>query len=342
MKKILAITLILLNNLGNAETVIATGYGDSYDKALSDAKISAISKVAGTFIISDKESSESSFKENIIEHSAGVIKSYEVISRDNTSVTIRADVDKNKDNSIIISNPSSIDSERLSEEIYSHKRKMEIMQYLDDPNKAFSVTSNIINISTYQNTVNVKVENRLQWQPKWLSDFESFSKLSQPKGLTYSDLKTRVEGGILNSAMTISPYAAILASMISSTTKTENPKSNIPMVCFTKNKTTAIDSCYNLTSEFNSIRKYSDLKFIVEIYTSDRSTPLVSPVSIPSNKLYAWVVSGDTTRGILGLKKTFDQPAMIVYSQESLNFTLDLSIPIEKAKNITKIVVKSA
>ena len=64
LNKIL-LTLLAFTINANAEIVVVTGYGDSYEIALKNAKVLALQEVVGTFIISDTswKSNENVFEE---------------------------------------------------------------------------------------------------------------------------------------------------------------------------------------------------------------------------------------------------------------------------------------
>jgi len=61
MKK-LAIALMLASSVAFADEVTVTGYGSTFDNALANAKMQALEKVTGTFIISESEYKNSNIK----------------------------------------------------------------------------------------------------------------------------------------------------------------------------------------------------------------------------------------------------------------------------------------
>lgn len=325
----------------NAEVVIVTGYGDSYESALKNAKIAALEKVAGTFIISDTvwRSNENVF-EQIKQYNGGVIKSYKVLDQKQGQVTIQADVDVIKNNKLLIDNGSTVDQDQLNASIDNFNSKLNIVEYLDDPKKAFYVKPTQIQAVPKGSHVSFKINTHVQWQPKWISDIKSFHGLVNDKGNTHTDTKDRVAGTLLNNAMTTNPYLAILGSLMYSNTQETYQRTQDPMVCISDRRTSGDVSCYNIAGGFNNM-PYNEMKVEVTAYDLNGKELYKTKVNVQNNIMYEWVQAGQTKRSRWGVTRTFDQPAIIVYENEAMRFNIDLTMPTNVGKNVNNITVRS-
>ena len=325
----------------NAETVVVTGYGDSYEGALKNAKIAALEKVAGTFIVSDTvwRSNESVF-EQIKQYNGGVIKSYKVLDQRQGQVTIEADVDVIKNNKIFVDNASAVDQDKLNANIDNFNSKLNIVKYLDDPKKAFYVKPMQVQAIPKGSHVSFKINTHVQWQPKWISDIKSFHSLIDDKGNTHTDTRDKMAGSLLNTAMTSNPYLGILGSLIYTGTQENHQRSQDPMICLSDRRTSSDITCYNIAGGFNNM-PYNEMKVEVAAYDSNGKQIYKTNVDVQNNIMYEWVQAGEQKRSRWGVTRTFDQPAMIVYENQSMRFSIDLTMPTNIGKNVNNIIVRS-
>ena len=325
----------------NAEVVTVTGYGDSYDGALKNAKIAALEKVAGTFIISDTvwRSNESVF-EQIKQYNGGVIKSYKVLDQRQGQVTIEADVDVIKNNKIFVDNSSAIDQDKLNANINNFNSKLNIIKYLDDPKKAFYVKPTQVQAIPKGSHVSFKINTHVQWQPKWISDIKSFHSLIDDKGNTHTDTRDKMAAGLLNKAITTNQYLGILGSLIYTSTQENHQRSQDPMICLSDRRTSSDVTCYNIAGGFNNM-PYNQMKVEVAAYDLNGKQIYKTSVDVQNNIMYEWVQAGEQKRSIWGVTRTFDQPAIIVYENEAMRFNIDLTMPTDIGKNVNNIIVRS-
>lgn len=338
--KLLLLAAVFAVN-ANAETVVVTGYGDSYEGALKNAKIAALEKVAGTFIVSDTvwRSNESVF-EQIKQYNGGVIKSYKVLDQRQGQVTIEADVDVIKNNKIFVDNASAVDQDKLNANIDNFNSKLNIVKYLDDPKKAFYVKPMQVQAIPKGSHVSFKINTHVQWQPKWISDIKSFHSLIDDKGNTHTDTRDKMSGGLLNAAMTSNPYLGILGSLIYTGAQENHQRSQDPMICLSDRRTSSDITCYNIAGGFNNM-PYNEMKVEVAAYDSNGKQIYKTNVDVQNNIMYEWVQAGEQKRSRWGVTRTFDQPAMIVYENQSMRFSIDLTMPTNIGKNVNNIIVRS-
>jgi len=340
LNKLLLAALAFAVN-ANAEVVVVTGYGDSYEAALKNAKIAALEKVVGTFIISDTiwRSNENVF-EQIKQYNGGVIKSYKVIDQRQGQVTIQADVDVIKNNKMLVENGATLDQDQLNSKIDDFNNKLNIVQHLDDPKKAFYIKPVQVQAIPKGTHVSFKINTHVQWQPKWISDIKSFHSLVDDKGNTHTDTRDRINGALLNKAMTTNPYLAILGSLAYSGTQQTYQTSQDPMLCLSDKRTSGDVTCYNVAGGLNNM-PYHEMKVEVAAYDLNGKELYKTNVDVQNDIMYEWVQAGQTKRSRWGVTRTFDQPAIIVYENEAMRFNIDLTMPTNVGKNVNNITVRS-
>lgn len=317
----------------------ATGHGSNFNQQLENAKLDALQKVVGTFIVGDKRYSTTD-KEvfaKIYEYHGGYIKEFEVLEVKPDRVIIKADVEVVKDNRMSINEGSNVDSITLNQMIDLHEKKSKIIQSLDEPTKALAVSSSNVKITTKNNLVNFATRHKISWQPKWVSDLKTFVSHSEIEGSSHTNVREKISGSILNQLMSISPFAAVLGVIAEEKTRPTHETRANPMVCFASHHKSKISDCYNLSSEFNNIQRYSDIKMNLTAYSTNGEKIYTTNFTLPSDTLYRWIPAGERTDSWFGTKRTFDQPALVIYTNVELSFTTDFNINIEKARNISSI-----
>jgi len=332
--------LLALTAEANAEVVTVTGYGQDYNQALMNAKMAALEKVVGTFIVSDTvwRSNESVF-EQIKQYNGGVIKSYDVIKATDHEVTIKADVDVIKNNKILVDN-NNFDTERMNQTMDNFKQRTNVMSYLDDPNKAFHVVTKDVIISPKDRYTTFKVINIVQWQPKWLSDIEAYSRNIGDEGKSHTNTRERVSAGALNKAMTIHPVLAIAGSMVYQKANPAYPQSEDPMVCFAPYRTADVDKCYTIGTQFNKMPTYSNMRMEVQAVDINGKQIYRKQFSITMDNMLGYMGTGQTNNFRWGTNRTFDQPTTIFYQGEIEKFAIDINLENNIARQLHKFIIK--
>jgi hypothetical protein len=327
----------------NAEVVTVTGYGQDYNQSLTNAKIAALEKVAGTFIISDTSwKTDETVFEQIKQYNGGVIKSYDIIKSSEHEVTIKADVDVNKDNRILFQS-NSIDpkvKDELASSIDNYNKKRAIINELDNPKKAFFVKTGDMQFKPQGQFVNIKIDNQMLWQPKWISDVESFTKLSGNEGSTHTNVTERISAGLLNKVMTINPIAAIIGSAAYVTVNKPAIQKEDPMVCFVSARGKDIDECYESAGGFNNMLIYPNMKVEVSALDSNGRSLYKNIISIANNSMFDNYYPGETKKQRFGYNRTFNQPTVVVYKEAVINFSININIDNNIAKNVDKFLVR--
>lgn len=311
-------------NVG-AEIVQATGYGNTFEEALYQSKLEALQKVVGTFIISDRELKDGKIVEDSLEYHGGYIKSYEIIEYDRflNSVTISADVQVKKDNTIIVNGSEDVDSN-----LNNWQEKRAIMQKLDNSSNALVFTIDNINTTPDIYSVSYNIKTTLLWQPKWVSDVETFISTSNVEGTTSTDLSGRIGSGVVNSV-----GFNVVGGLLSTFLKKDIKSSDRQMICFTKYKNKDIDSCYDASGGFINIPRYSEMKVKISGYGIHDNLIYEQTAYIPVNKMYDNIMPGQSKKYML-VNRTFHQSTYIINKKEFENYTFNIKVGYNMAKQL--------
>jgi hypothetical protein len=325
--KNLLLTLIFLCNVTFATNdvyeVDVRGYGSNFTEQILNAKLQALSNVVGSFIIGDDKysSDKEELIRNIKEYHGGYILKFDVTATGPNYVEINAWVKFTKDNIIHVSPENEID---ISNELDNYKQKRDIIKYLDDPKHAFHIETNNISIQPQPHKIRFKISSVLKWQPKWVSDLETFVTTSTNLGKTTNQVNI-----VVVNQRGYDPTIGIIQSLFSFKPK----QSDTPMVCFARKPQSDIDQCRNVAGGFESMPIHSQLPVIIKGYDKDNNEIGKIRTFIDGNNLYENVYRNQTKKYFL-TKRTFDQPAFIVYKEGIKQFDITIDIDTDIAEHI--------
>lgn len=314
----------------SAEVVTATGYGSSFDRALTDAKQEALEMGASTFVTGEKRVFDGSIEDRIYQYNGGIIKKYDIIRSEKTegeySVTIEADV--------VAQDNRKLDNtaEQLNADIEEFDRRHTMVQVLDDPGKAIRMEMSDYStvVGSYETYVRVRV--RLSWQPKWLSDVNSFSTVIGEKGLTESNTHAEIAGNVTNALLNIHPLLGVVGweAMKPPPTK-KNPHSS--MVCFATDRKDNNVDCRNIGVDFQRFNNEPMLELMANGQTIHKQ--YIDPW------LFEKVYPGQykQNRFLRGHKVTFNQPALVIYTDEVYDAYLEFKVPTKLLRGANDIKV---
>lgn len=340
MKKLILLISLILSfsfSLAGAESskdsakVISRGYGSDYDEQLLNAQISALSNAVGSFIIGDTvfNSEKDKVIQNIKEYHGGYIESYNIIATGSDYVEIEAVVKITKDNRLYVPKDNEIDIEN---ELNNYKNKRGIIDYLDDPMQAFVVKVNGIDIKPEPYTMTFKINAQIMWQPKWTSDLETFVTEFTEEGKTSQNININMIGrGIYR------PHIDLLQVLFETKPKQIEEK----MVCFAQDSGDDIDACRNLAGGFMNMPISSEMPIYVKAYDNEGEQLFSNMVMVKSTDLYESVYRNQTKKYFL-IKRTFDQPAFIVYKNGVQNLDITVNAEYGIAEKIKTIRIEAA
>ena len=305
--------------------VISRGYGSNYEEQLLNAKIAALSNAIGSFIVGDTifNSEKDKVIQNIKEYHGGYIESYNIISTASDYVEIDAIVKITKDNKIYIQGDNEID---IQDQLNNYNNKREIIDYLDNPTNAFFVKVNDIEIQPQIYSIQFKINSSIMWQPKWVSDLETFvTEFTSPGKTSQSINVNMVAKGVYR------PHVDLVQVLFESKPR----QSEEEMVCFAKDSGNDVDACRNLAGGFRNMPPYSEMPINVIGIDKDDKIIFTRKILVKSTNLYESVYRNQTKKYFL-TKRTFDQPAYIVYKYGKQDFINTIDIDNNVAQDIKK------
>lgn len=328
-------TLLLLcvvAGLCNAEEVVTTGYGDNFDSALRNAKITAIEKVTGTWINSEHKVHNGNLTEDIVQYNGGVIKKYEVLSYSNNEVKIKADVDVIKDNRVG-SKSATISEEMRSKLIERQSNTDQIykaVKSLDDKNKALRLDVKNIEYVNKGSFTQVFVIGNLVWIPKWQSDVRSLAETIDRKSVQELKLAERIASGV---ATAVSPYPQTIGftAILSKLGDEQKNKVNENTICFSPHKHYIIDDCYIIGIDF---KNFSDNLTIQTVAMSDGVKKFTSPMTINRTAFYEKFQQESPRSGYLGGR--YKNDTLAIYTNQEMNVSYSFTVPTSKLAQIDK------
>jgi hypothetical protein len=170
------------------------------------------------------------------------------------------------------------------------------------------------------------------WQPKWISDLETFVTEFTSKGKTSQNINIRMV-----SQRGYQPGISIVQSLFES----KPQQSDTPMVCFAENSGNNVDQCRNLAGGFMNMPRYSEMPIDVKGYNKDDELIFTKRVLVKSTNLYESVYRNQTKKYFL-TKRTFDQPAYIVYKKGNTEFNVIVDVNNNIAEQIKKFKLEAS
>lgn len=321
--KRLALVLALLASSAFAEQVVVTGYGNTCDSALMNAKVQAVEKVTGTFILGETSTDGDSFHEEITQYNGGILNSYEVLDtkiKNGCYVKIRADIHEKKNNNIVVQRPSSFDA---SYNEYDQRER--VVRNLDNVSKAVYATITNLQVSHKSGYVVVDADVTLGLQQKWISDLKSLTKVIAEEGYTSNNAYSNVHGGLVASLINNNPLAAVTIAMAGNPAPPKTREAM--MICFD------VSDCRNLGVDFVRIPREPKLtimgngRILYEQY-----------IDI---ELYKFLSAGQTKSHpfFRSFTRKYNQPTLMLNSDRTQQVRIRFSIEDSLARNVNQLEI---
>lgn len=322
------LALSLVASLCSAEQVVTTGYGDTFDSALRNAKIAALEKVTGTWISSEHFVKNGKLTEDIAQYNGGIIKTYEVLSYNNNEVKIKADVDVVKDNRVGTKSkdiPTEMRTTLISQQ-QNHEKIQDAVKFLDSKSKALGFTTRNIEYVNKGSTTEVTIKGTISWIPKWVSDVTTLGKVIDSYGKVTRDTHEQVSGSIVNAVFT-TPMA-IPAVFLHAVTRPESLElSDQNQLCFVNG------SCYVMGVPFTMFDE--DIRMLVD-GLHDNSNIYKTSVRFKYTNLYERIAAGDEKRGWLGARITYNNPTVQINTNRQMNVTFSFVVDTKKLTEVDR------
>jgi Cu/Ag efflux protein CusF len=324
--------LCLIASLSRAEEVVTTGYGDTFESALRNAKIAAIEKVTGTWINSEHKLQNGNLTEDVVQYNGGVIKKYEVLSYNNNEVKIKADVDIVKDNRVGTKSSNIPDDMRvkLAERQAKAEQVYKAVRSLDDKNKALRLDVKNIEYVNKGSMTQVFISGNLVWIPKWKSDVRALAETINRKEV--QDLKIAEKlsvGAIATFAPT--PVAYGFTAILSKLGEQQVNQTDDNTVCFSAQRNYVLDDCYVIGIDFSSFTEYMDIQ---TIGVSNGVKKFMYPTGINKSAFYEKFSQGQATSSYLGGR--YKNSTLAIYTNQEMNINYSFMVPTNKLSEVDK------
>lgn len=321
--KRLAAALVLLSSVAFAEQVTTTGYGNTCDNALLNAKTLAVEKVTGTFILGESSTDGRKYHEEIVQYNGGVVNSYEVTDttiNDGCYVTIVADIDEKKDNRLVIQKPESFNAE-----YDEYNQRERVVRNLDNVSKAVYAKITDIQVSHKSGYIVVNAVVTLGLQHKWVSDLKSLTDAIDEAGYTSNNAYSNMHGGLVASLINSNPLAAVTIAMAGN--PSEPKRREDTMICFD------VSDCRNLGVDF--VRIPREPKLII------RGNGQKVYQQYIDMELYEFLDAGQTKSHpfFKSFSRKYNQPTILLNSQRTQQIKVRFNIEDRVAKDITKLEI---
>ena len=327
----LLLSLVAVNLL--AEEVTATGHGRSVDEALQNAKTAAVEQVAGTFIAGTATVEGENHRSRIDQYNGGLIQKHQIISVTEQGglfvVRIKADVDTDKVNSVVVSTGMEITealSAQLAKSRDDHEKTRRIVEALDDPAQAFAVQVKKVTYTNHGEMTDVLIEAQIAYSPKWFDDVRVMAKTIGREvniGSAWADVLWGL--GALSAA--VNP--ALVGIIHSAARHLEGgpPKeSQEYMACFGTDNGRDIDECYEIRHPMPKTTGSSKLRVGGQVTIAGRDFALTEIVVDCGRQLFMDVASGQKVYFLKSSKmRQFTHPGVLFFQRGGMTFRYALT-----------------
>ena len=158
-------------------TVVATGRGKTCEQALENAKVIAVERVTGLWMIAERTTNGKEYNEKITDYTGGLVKSYTVVDNQCTQVTIEAQVVPRTNR--IVTGSADVKREHLDTlqaKIANEKKRAVAIAEVDNRSKAIAVQIDNIEFKTKDNATYVVIDTTMTYQEKWKHDYYDLKK----------------------------------------------------------------------------------------------------------------------------------------------------------------------
>jgi hypothetical protein len=315
MKKTI-LAMMLIASFAHAEQVTVTGYGQSYERALENAKVQALEKIAGTFIIGENQARNGRVTEEIAQYNGGVIKHYDVISHGTNGkehqVIITADVIEKKDNRVIRNNTD------FSADFNEFEERARVVNRLDNVNVAIGATVINPRYTVGRYSTNATGTVILAYQPKWISDLKEFAKVVNQEGKVSNNAYNSGHGSVVGALLRVNPFSAV-AVQYAGQQQPMQPSKEM-MVCFDGS-----NDCHTIGVNFQHIPRVPNLLVV----GSGSGRDYILYRRELDMKMYELLSAGDSRSETIftNFKTTYQQPTLLVHSQRrySVDFNFEIN-----------------
>jgi hypothetical protein len=170
---------LLISSKAFALDVIASGEGNNFEEALTNAKVVALDKVNGAWVHGDSFVRDNMFSEKITQYNGGVIRKYEVLKSSPTTVTIKADVvPRSNEMTSNTVNVTADMKQELKSRVANQAALEKAKQVVDSRERAIAFKPTKVMYINKGDTTTVVMNGEVSFQKKWLEDYKALQEMS--------------------------------------------------------------------------------------------------------------------------------------------------------------------
>lgn len=321
----------------HAEEVTVTGYGKTVDEALQNAKIAAVEQVAGTFITARSTLEGDRYASRMDQYNGGLVRRHEVLSAFEqaglVAVRIKADVDTEKVNSVIVSNDADINAplaDRIDKSRDDYEKTRQIVAALDDPAQAFAVQVGKVAYRNRGALTDIRSEVSIVYSPKWYDDVRVMAQTIGRK-VDIGSKWAEALWGLAALSAAVNP--ALPGMLFSAARHTQGkPKSSEEyMVCFSRDAGRDVDECYEIRHPLTKTTDDNMLRLKGQLALNEEDMRLNEISVSPAELLYLHVWNGRRAYFSRSAKeRTFHNPGIVLFRNGAATFDYEVTVPTEK------------
>lgn len=343
MRWLLLLPALFSLNL-QAEEVTVTGYGKSVDEALQNAKTAAVEQVAGTFITSQSTLEDGQYRSRTDQYNGGLIKRHEVLSafeQDGlVAVRIKADVDTDKVNSVIVSSGAELTApvaDRIEKSRDDYEKTRQIVAALDDPAQAFAVKVGKVSYRNRGELTDILAEVSITYSPKWYDDVRLMAQTIGRKVDIGSKWAEALWGIAALSAL-VSPALPGTLFSIARHAQSTPKASKEYMVCFSKDAGRDVDECYEIRHPFGKTTQDNLVWLGGRLALSDEDIRLKETHVGAAEQLYLRVWNGKRAYfSRSSTERTFRNPGIVLFKAGAASIDYEVTVPTEKLRQAARL-----
>lgn len=287
--------------------VQVVGQGSTYELALADAKIKALNRVAGMFVISHTQTRNTQQTTATSEYTGGVLRSHNVVDVNETpeglvSVTIDAVVQQGKNNVVSSTNVDPAWRENVNALLEEQQRQKEFAPALgNQPMYVATITKTTL--TARANYAELKVAYNVVWSPKYVDDIRTYANTA---------------GRLVNIGDARTMYAVCLG-----TTAGWRPE----------------EQCRDVSAEIPSVEQPLYLK-IKKVYNDGTSKYEVVDLRGQQSQLRVVTQPGQRFYHAQSGREVKYQKGVVIFEKGTVNGVLTLRVKLEEAARIMSLEVE--
>lgn len=322
-----------------AKEVTVTGYGASVDEALLNAKTAAVEQVAGTFITGQSTLEGDQYHSRTDQYNGGLIRRHEVLSAFEqnglVAVRIKADVDTDKVNSVILSNGADITApvaDKIEKSRDDFEKTQQIVKALDDPAQAFAIQIKKVDYRNRGDLTDISAEVQIVYSPKWYDDVRLMAQTIGRKidiGSRWADALW----GLAALTAIVNPALPGTMASIARYAQVNQQTSQEYMVCFGKDNSRDVDECYEIRHPLKKTTGDNIVQLSGRLTQGDERTDFDKVMIDTAQQLYMSVQIGKKIYfSRSSHEREFYNPGILLFRKGAATFLYEVTVPTEKLK----------